>query len=102
MEESKVFENETENTELVEAEVIDLPEVETCEEGGNFKGLALIGAALAGATALGVHAYKKFKSKRADKPRVKKRLRWVEVDPKDVVEVEVDDADEDEDIKETE
>lgn len=100
MEESKVFEmeNEDENTELIET---GTTEVETEDEGGSLLGLGLIGAALAGVTALGVCAYKKFKDKKAGKPRIKKRLKWVEVDESDVVDVEVDDEETDENIEET-
>ena len=99
MEESKVFENENENIELIETEAT---EVETCEEGRSLKGLALVGAVIAGVGALGVAAYRKFKAKKANKPHIKKRLKWVEVDEGDVVDVEVDENKNDENIEETE
>lgn len=90
MEESKVtFENENENTELVETEAT---EVETYEEGGSFKNLALVGAVVAGVTALGTYAFRKLKDKKAGKPRIKKRLKWVEVEDDKVVNVDAEDA----------
>lgn len=100
MEESKVtFENENENTELVETEAT---EVETYEEGSGFKNLALVGAVVAGVTALGVAAFKKFKDKKAGKPRIKKRLKWVEVEDDNVVDVEVEEVENDENVEEKE
>ena len=102
MEESKVLENENvenENMELVET---DTTEVETYEpEEGSFKGLALAGAIAAGVTALGAYAFRKLKDKKAGKPRVKKRLRWVEVDENDIIDVEVDETKNDENVEET-
>lgn len=100
MEESKVtFENENENTELVETEAT---EVETYEEESGFKNLALVGAVVAGVTALGVAAFKKFKDKKAGKPRIKKRLKWVEVEDDNVVDVEVKEIENDENVEEKE
>lgn len=94
MTESKVLENE--NTELVETEAT---EVETYEEESGFKNLALVGSALAGVTALGVVAFRKFKEKKTGKPHVKKRLKWVEVEDNDVI--EVNEAEDDENVEET-
>lgn len=97
MEESKVFENENENTGLVETEAT---EVETYEEESSLKNLALVGAVFAGVTALGVAAFKKFKKKKGDKPRIKKRLKWVEVDDNKVVDVEAKEVKVDENVEE--
>lgn len=98
MEESKVtFENENENTELVETEAT---EVETYEEGSGFKNLALVGAVVAGVTALGVAAFKKIKDKKTGKPKIKKRLKWVEVEDNDVVDVEVKEEINEENVEE--
>ena len=98
MEESKVFETENEDMMLIETEAT---EVETGEEGGSLGAVALIGGALAAVTAAGIWAYKKVKAKKANKPKVKKRLRWVEVDESDMIDVEVDNETEfDENIEE--
>lgn len=103
MEEPKVLKDETENNESTEPVETEATEVDTCEEeGGSLAaGLALIGTAIAGVTALAIAVYRKFKPEKADKPKVKKRLRFVEVDPQSVVEVEDDDTDE-ENVEETE
>lgn len=101
MEESKVFENENENMDDIELIETEGTEVETDEEGVGFGGLALIGGVLAGVAALGVHAYKKFKAKKDGKPKVKKRLKWVEVDENDVAVVDVKDETDD-DVEENE
>lgn len=65
---------------IEEAEVIDIDDY-TVEECGNDKGkLALVigGLTLVGAGA--ALAIKKIKEKKAGKPKVKRRLRWVEVE----------------------
>lgn len=66
-------------------EVYDLePGDYTVEEGGSGKVIALVVGGLAGATALGVAAYKKLKAKKEDKPKKKrKKLMWVEVEDDD-------------------
>lgn len=92
MEESKVFENENEFLELVQAEATD---VETEDEGSGFETLALVGGVIAGLIGLGALVVKKVKDKKAGKPKVKKRLKWVEVPECDVVDVEESDIEED-------
>ena len=98
MEESKVFENE--NTDFVETEGFD---VETNEEGGSLAmALAVLGGIGAAVVAGSVWLYKKVKSKKGDKPKVKKRLRWVEVDDNEMIDVDViNETEFDEDIEET-
>lgn len=105
MEESTVFnnENEMESTELIETEATEVETID--EEGGSWTGLALLGGIVAAGTAAVVHVYRKHKAKKAGKPRVKKRLRWVEeVEDNNgkIIDVEVDDDDVEENIEDNE
>ena len=91
---------EDERTELMvnenedDIEVIDL---ESEEETGSGKKVAVGLGIVAAVGALGALAYRKFKSKKnGGKPRRKKRLRWVEVDDEDFTDEEVVDEDSDE------
>lgn len=86
-----------------EFDVVDDIDYEV-SEGGSGKVIALVVGGLAGAAALGAAAYKKLKSNKDDKPKkkVKKRLRWVEVEDnvdEDVADVETEEIDQEETTK---
>jgi hypothetical protein len=99
MEETNVFETENEDMMLIETEAT---EVETGEEDKSLGSLALLGGLTAAAVAAIVVAVKKHKAKKAGKPKVKKRLKWVEVCDEDVmIDVEAEETEVDEDIEET-
>lgn len=98
-----------EKMEVMEANNEEFDEVNDIDyevyEGGSGKVIALVVGGLAGAAALGVAAYKKLKSKKDDKPKkkVKKRLRWVEVEDEVednvVADVEAEEIDQEETTK---
>ena len=99
---------EDERTELMVNENedgIELIDLESEEETGSGKKVAVGLGIVAAVGALGALAYRKFKSKKnGGKPRKKKRLRWVEVDDDDLYDVDFTDeevVDEDSDEEET-
>lgn len=78
---------EMNNNEIMETTVDEAAdtEMDTYEESGSGKGIALVLAGLAAVGAAGALAYRRIKDKKNGKPRKRKKLMWVEVEDDEAV-----------------
>lgn len=78
---------EMNNNEIMETTVDETTdtEMDTYEESGSGKGIAIVLAGLAALGAAGALAYRRIKDKKNGKPRKRKKLMWVEVEDDEAV-----------------
>ena len=78
---------EMNNNEIMETTVDETTdtEMDTYEESGSGKSVAIVLAGLAALGAAGALAYRRIKDKKNGKPRKRKKLMWVEVEDDEAV-----------------